>query len=263
MDRLYLVFATLCFAGSFGYAVRCLRAGSHRGSWWNFGAMAAGLVFQTLFLGERGRLHGRCPVTDIGETLLFLSWAMVIIYLLVGRSYRLSLMGVFTAPLVFVCCLVALLLPFDRGAALAAAAVRPETDWWTEFHIGVSLIAYGSFGMACVAGVMFLLQERQVRRGTLHALFYHLPPMQNLAAAVFRLLLVGVALMAAGIVSAHKIDGAAAGHPIWPLYMIWIAYATLAGAEATRGLAPRSLALGAVAAFTLPVLSLWLIAAAA
>ena len=185
-DRIYLALATLCFAASFGYAVASLRAGSHRGSWWNFAAMLAGLAFQTAFLGVRGAVHGRCPVTDLGEKLVFVSWSMVIIYVLVGRTYRLSLMGVFTAPLVFLCSLFALVMPFDAQAAAAEAAARGGTDWWTEFHIGVSLLAYGAFGMAFVAGLMYLIQERQVRRGNLKTLFYNLPPMQNLAIAVLR-----------------------------------------------------------------------------
>jgi ABC-type uncharacterized transport system permease subunit len=258
-DRIYLALATLCFAASFGYAVASLRAGNYRGSWWNFAAMVAGLGFQTAFLGVRGSIHGRCPVTDLGETLVFVSWSMVIIYVLVGRTYRLSLMGVFTAPLVFLSCVLAMVTPFDASSAAEVAAARGGTDWWTEFHIGVSLLAYGAFGMAFVAGLMFLIQERQVRRGTLKILFYNLPPMQNLAVAVLRLLLVGVALMAAGIASAHKIAGGADAHPIWPLYVIWAAYATLVGIKVFRGLAPTSLAKGAMAAFTLALLSLGLI----
>ena len=88
MDLLYLGLATLFFAGGFVYALACLRAGTYRHSTWNFAAMLAGLVFQTLFLYERGQVHGRCPVTNVIEILVFVAWSMVLIYLLVGRKYR-------------------------------------------------------------------------------------------------------------------------------------------------------------------------------
>jgi HemX protein len=261
MDRLYISLATLFYAGGFCYALACLRSGHFRHSSWNYAAMAVGLLFQTLFLGVRGDVHGSCPVYGVVEKLVFVSWSMVIIYLLVGRTYRLSLMGVFTSPLVFVSCLLALLLPFDREAALAAAELRGAADRWGEMHKGLSLLAYGAFGMSFISGLMYLIQERQVRRGNLRTLFYNLPPMQHLAAATFRLALVGTILLSGGILSAYGMKGGGSSHMIWPLYVVWAAYALFCVFAVTRGVPPRALARTAVFAFALPILSLWMIAA--
>ncbi len=261
MDRLYIGIATLFFAGGFFYAVACLRSGTHRHSSWNYASMAAGLVFQTLFLYERGAVHGSCPVYGLVEKLVFVGWSMVIIYLLVGRTYRLSLMGVFTSPLVFASCLLALLLPFDREAALALAELRGPADRWGEMHKGLSLLAYGAFGMSAVAGLMFLIQERQVRAGTLRTLFYNLPPMQHLAVATFRLALVGTLLLSGGILSAYGMPSTGGAHPLWPMYLVWAAYAALCLYSIARGVHPRSLARGVLCAFALPLMSLWMIAA--
>ena len=178
----------------------CLRSGVYKKSIWNSLAMFFGVVFQSMFLAERGQIHGRCPVTDLVEILIFISWAMVIIYLLFGSSYRISLMGVFTSPLVFLICLIAIIAPFDKEAAGIAASSN-TVEPWTELHIAISLLSYGAFGMASISGAMFLLQERQVRLGKLETLFYHLPPMNNLAKAVFRLMILGVVLLAVGIFS--------------------------------------------------------------
>ncbi|MFP6873261.1 MAG: cytochrome c biogenesis protein CcsA [Verrucomicrobiales bacterium] len=261
MDRLYLGLATLFFAGGFIYALACLRAGTYRHSTWNFAAMLSGLVFQTLFLYERGQVHGRCPVTNGVEILMFVAWSMVLIYLLVGRNYRLSLMGVFTSPLVFLTCVMALVFPLDLESAIAAAQAKGRADAWVEFHVGISLLAYGAFGMSFIAGLMFLIQERQVRKGNLKILFYNLPPMQNLCSAVLRLLVVGTILLTAGIASAHVISVVGDQHPIWPLYLIWVVYSGLCTVTFFRGLSPRRLAIGAIGAFLFSLASLWLIAA--
>jgi ABC-type uncharacterized transport system permease subunit len=35
---------------------------------------------------------------------------------------------------------------------------------WLELHASISLIAYGAFALACIAGVMYLVQERQIKQ---------------------------------------------------------------------------------------------------
>ena len=71
----------------------------------------------------------------------------------------------------------------------------------------MSMIAYGAFALACVAGVMYLVQERQLKTHQLHSIFYHLPPLTNLFAAITRLLWLGFALYTAGLVSGFFTGG--------------------------------------------------------
>ena len=113
--------------------------------------------------------------------------------------------------------------------------------------------------MACVAGLMFLLQEKNVRSAKLETLFYHLPPMHNLSKAVFRLMFFGVILLAAGIFSAEKIPPKGDSHPLWPLYAIWILYAVICLVGFFRGMVARRLSQFAVFAFIVSLLSLLII----
>ena len=167
-------------------------------------------------------------------------------------------MGVFTSPLVFLICLIAVIVPFDKEAAVIAATNK-KVEPWTELHIAISLLSYGAFGMASVSGAMFLMQERQVRQGKLETLFYHLPPMQNLAKAVFRLMLFGVVLLAVGIFSAEQIPPSGTKHAIWPLYVIWAFYAFICCLNFFRGVLARRLSLFAVLAFIFSLISLLII----
>ena len=258
MDRLYLAISSAFFLAGIMYAVLALTSGKYRQSSWNLIAIAAGFVFQTAFLYARGQVHGRCPISSLPEILIFLAWAMAIIYFLFGPTYRLSLLGLFTSPLVFLLQLPGLVAPFDRQAAIAHAATQ-TVDAWTELHVSVALLAYGAFAMACVAGVMFLVQERQIQRGKLNALFYNLPPINTLTKTILRLLGIGLVLLLAGILTAYKIPTGLEDHPIWPLYVILAIYIALLGTALTRGLAPRRLATLSIVAFAFPILSLWLV----
>jgi ABC-type uncharacterized transport system permease subunit len=92
-------------------------------------------------------------------------------------------MGAFTAPLVFLLQGFALIVPID-----VRHPVKLPPNSWLEFHASVSMVAYGAFGLACIAGVMYLVQERQLKTHQLRSIFFHLPPLTDLFAAITRLL---------------------------------------------------------------------------
>src|SRR5438105_9228497 len=122
--------------------------------------------------------------------------------MLVGPAYRLSLMGAFTAPLVVLLQGFALIAPID-----IRHPVKLPANPWLEFHASISIIAYGAFALACIAGVMYLVQERQLKTRQLHSIFYHLPPLTDLFAAITRLLWLGFWLYTLGMVSGSFTSG--------------------------------------------------------
>ncbi|MEM0895408.1 MAG: cytochrome c biogenesis protein CcsA [Verrucomicrobiota bacterium] len=259
MDKIYLGIATAFFLGGFIYSVIALKNGSFRPSRYNLAAMLGGLVFQTLFLGDRGRIHYACPVTTAAEMFVFIAWAMVIIYLVLGPTYRLSLLGVFTSPLVFFFQVPALLAGFDKVAAEAVADAKGPTNAWLETHIALALIAYGAFAMAFVAGIMFLVQDRFLKKGKLNGLFFHLPPIQNLSRAILLLVILGVALLAGALGSAYAIDGAAGTAKLFIMHGMWVLYAVLLGVRFTRGLPSAQFARFTILAFAVPMVSLYFV----
>src|SRR4051812_29036108 len=186
MDRQLLIASTLCFFTALLRTVFAARGGLPLHGRFNFFAIGLGFLFQTAFLSVRGHALGRCPLTNLFEVFIFLAWSVALIYLLVGPTYRLSLMGAFTAPLVFVLQTFALIAPIDVTHESHVSA-----DSWLEFHASISMIAYGAFALACVAGVMYMIQERQLKTHHLHSIFYHLPPLTSLFGALTRLLWFG------------------------------------------------------------------------
>jgi ABC-type uncharacterized transport system permease subunit len=252
MDRELLGVSTFFFFAAMVRTVVAVRARNYRPTIFNFFAITFGFVFQTVALALRGHALGRCPLTNLFEVFIFVAWSVSLIYLLIGPAYRLSLMGAFTAPLVFVLQAFALLAPIDRPHAM-----RSPPSPWLEMHASISLISYGAFALACIAGIMYLGQERQLKRRQINSMFYHFPPLTDLFAAITRLLWLGLVLLTVGLVT-----GFFTGQPLpylkiaWSLG-VWIFYAAILVARHLGMTAPRRIAALCVVAFSAALTLLW------
>jgi len=252
MDRPLLLAATACFFVAVVRTLLALRAGVFRPGRFNFVAIACGFLLQTAFLSVRGNAIGRCPITNLFEVFIFLAWSIALIYMLVGPAYRLSLMGAFTAPLVFGIQALSLAAPID-----VPHTTRVEANPWLEFHASMSMIAYGAFALACIAGLMYLIQERQLKTRQLHSVFHHLPPLHDLFTAITRLLWLGFLLFTAGLLS-----GFFTGQPLPVLKMtcagiVWLLYGAILHGRHLRKLAPKRVAALCIVAFSAAVTILW------
>ena len=254
MDRLLLVASTFCFLLAVVRTALLIRARTFSPGRSNFFAIVAGFLLQTAFLAVRGHALGRCPLTNLFEVFIFMAWSVALIYLVVGPTYRLSLMGAFTAPLVLLIQTLALLTPID-----GPRAPKMEVNRWLEFHASMSIVAYGAFALACIAGLMYLLQERQLKTHRLHSVFHHLPPLNDLYAAIVRLLWLGFGLYTAGLVS-----GFFTGEPLPRVKMVcaiavWVFYGAILQGRYLFRVSPKQVAGLCVLAFGAAVAVLWAI----
>ena len=254
LARLFLLLSTLAFVGGVIHAILVLRAGGWKESRWHLLPMALGFAFQVGFLYLRGKVDGRCPVTSIYEVLIFIGWSIVLLYFLVGAAYRLSLLGVFTAPLVASMQIAALLSHFD-----AQTPVRKPTTPLLELHVTSALIAYAAFALACITGVMFLIQDFLLRRHRIHALFHQLPPIHYLGQAIFRMVLLGVLLLSASLAMSlpmHQPVGLAKlilGWGVWGVYLVIFILMWL------HTLSARQTAWMAVLGYVIPMATLYVV----
>ncbi|MES2995819.1 MAG: cytochrome c biogenesis protein CcsA [Verrucomicrobiota bacterium] len=237
MERWFLAAATL-FALVGGIQGMCAVHHGHR-SRLTMAWMALCLICQFGFLWLRGEARGACPLADGGEILAFMAWSLTLFYIIVGPAYRISLLGVFTAPVVVVVQGIALI-----PGMLDVNPVRvTTTDAWKETHSAMSVLSYGALALAAIAGVMFLVLDRQLKEHHLKSgLFRNLPPVRELLVSLVRLLWIGTMLLTIGI---------AAGlfTPRQPGYLahliaatvVWLGYAALLWVNSSRGLTGRRL----------------------
>lgn len=250
VDRWMLIIAVILAAIAAVQGARYVHRGSR--SRWTVLWMLFCFIAQLTVLSIRGEMRASCPLGDTGEVLIFSAWSLTMFYMAVGSVYRLSLLGVFTAPLV--CFLLSLaLMP---GLLEVDPERKTVVDGWRESHAAFSVLAYGALGLAAVAGVMFIVLNRQLKEAHMDTgLFANLPPARELSKVVKRLLLLGFGLLTLGLVCGLVMEktGAANKH----LYVAlgqWAAYAALVVLEWRRGMPPRKLAMAAVLLFALSLM---------
>lgn len=253
MERSLLLISTFCYLLGFARTMYGLGARHYRPSNLNLVALLVGFLAQTSFLYLRGETLGRCPLSNLFEVINFLTWSIVLIYLSIGSAYRMSILGAFTSPLVFLLQLFAMLAPIDKAAPPRIAAPNP----WLELHAALSVIAYGAFGLAFVAGAMYLVQERQLKTHNIQSFFFRLPPIADLGLALRRLLVIGFALLTAGVAAGLMVNVSISSvKAVWSM-AVWLLYGLLLLALHWKRLSARRVALLAVAAFTVALSSLW------
>lgn len=243
---IYLIIAAI-LAGMAGYlGMRAVQHG-HR-SRWTVGWMLFSFVAQCYVLGIRGDLRGQCPLGDFGEILVFLAWSMTIFYLLIGSTYRLSLLGVFSAPVVSVMLFVAAIPGVMEVAPERAVSVEP----WHESHAALSVLAYGALGLAAIAGVMFMVLNNKLKQHEMKSgLFLKLPPLSSITASMVRLTGVGTLVLTGGVfcglLMPYKTSGGWAH--LWAAVAVWVSYTVLLTVWQVRGMTPSRMALSVVALF--------------
>lgn len=247
MDRWLLIASTLLAAIGGVWGMLSVHRG-HR-SHWTIVWMAATMLCQIGFLAIRGDLRAACPLMDRGEILAFLAWSLTLFYLLIGPAYRISLLGVFTAPVVVIFQALAL-----TAGTLTSHPVRlAGSNAWHETHSALSVLAYGALALAGVAGVMFLVLDKQLKDHHLKSqLFRNLPPVRELLVSMERLLWLGGGLLTFGVVAGFLMphSDSAWGHLIAAV-AVWLCYAILLTVKQIRGITGRRLSLLSVGLFVL------------
>ena len=193
----------------------------------------------------RGQLRGSCPLYDTGELLLYVAWALMLFYLLVGSTYRISLLGVFTAPVVSILIWVALI----PGMLDVEPAIQVSGGFWAVMHSALSTLSYGALALGAVASLMFIVLNRQLKSQQMDSgLFRSIAPVHTLISSMVRLTVVGVLFLTAGLVCGVMMRMYGGPHFVVAA-VVWIAYIAVLGVWFVRGMTPRRMSLSLMVLF--------------
>jgi len=206
--------------------------------------LLAGFLLHTLALGLRFMNEGFAAVALMGEALLFKSWLMVGVYLLIQLKYRLTVLGGIIAPLALLMTLAALAI----GRSVGDIPPGLKT-FWLPLHVTLAFLGNAVFVLAYAVSLIYLLQERYLKHKKSTALMKRLPSLESLDGLNYRLLLWGFPLMTLGIVTGSLWAGIHWGdYWSWEPRQIssgiaWLFYGALLHARITAGLRGKKAAL--------------------
>lgn len=207
--------------------------------------MLVSFIFQLVFLTIRGEERGACPLEDAGEICLFLAWSLTIFYLLIGSSYRVSLLGFFTAPVV----LLLTIVPIIPGVLDVDVVRTTTTDYWAEMHKAFSVLSYGALALACISATMYLVLNKNLKtQNTQTGIFSAIASVQTLLNSTIKLNIIGLLFLTVGMLSAFYMPYHGGLH-FWIPIIVWLAYLILLAIYFTRGLSPKHMAAATIIIF--------------
>ncbi|HEU5395099.1 MAG TPA: cytochrome c biogenesis protein CcsA, partial [Candidatus Methylomirabilis sp.] len=169
----------------------------------------AGVLLHALSFALETVGMGRPPLGNLGEALSFSAWALALLSLTAEIRSGNRLVGVFLLPLVAGFTAAAALLPREVARAAAENA-------WIWIHVTLVMLGSAAFAFIFGVGLMYLVQERQLKAKAPGPLAFRLPPLEVLDAAAYQALWLGFPLLTLGIIL-----GSLQGKQLWGAYWIW------------------------------------------
>jgi ABC-type uncharacterized transport system permease subunit len=257
-DHAFFLVAVVLYSASTLYSVFLYRRGFRKDDHVNYLILLAAFVFHTTALYWLGFRLNRCPILNLYGATTFISWTMVLIYLVLGMWRRLRFLGAFAAPLLAGIGIFALLLPPE-----APSTLLDVKGAWLNMHVGLFVMAYGAFGLSAVASLMYLAQQHDLKFRKMRALLALIPPIQRLESVAGRFLLVGFALLTMALVLSLVALRFVAPETkpfdpklIWSL-VVWIIYFLLVLLRWQFNQGGRRFAWSTIASFGFVMLTFW------
>jgi cytochrome c-type biogenesis protein CcsB len=212
--------------------------------------LVIGVVLHAVGFVARYIAAGYTPITNLFESLSFFAMAIVAVFLVTELRYNLRILGSFIAPLGFV---FSIFSAFQSGEVARLAPAL--NSYWLPIHVMLLFIGDAVFAVAFGAGIMYLLQEKEVKRKRMGAIFKRLPSLDVLDEINYKCLTVGFPLLTLGIITGSIWAEYAWGSywswdpkETWSL-ITWFLYAALLHGRLTVGWRGRKAAILAIIGF--------------
>lgn len=215
-------------------------------------------LLHTITIISRYVEAGHTPITSHHETVSFFAWSLGCCYLSFRWRYTVKNLGVFVSVLVVILMLVAAFS--SREIVPLAPALQ---SWWLPIHASIALIADGFLALACIGGIMYLLQEREIKKKRFGLFYSRLPSLEALDKLNHHCLSVGFPLLTLGLITGSiwaKQAWGAYWHwdpkETWSL-ITWFLYAAVVHQRFTVGWRGRRAAILSIIAFLSVLFTLW------
>lgn len=214
MNQFLLIFSvitTLLYTiGTVGYLIYVIRTelAIHRVA---YGFLLAGFVSHSLGLALLVSQIREMPVTTLPQTFSLFAWTIVGSYLAFQLKFNIRILGTFVSPLAVVFMLLSSAIP---------SRVIPTSQifksFWLTLHVATMFVGNAIFALAFCAGIMYLLQERQIKKKSFGLLYQRLPSLETLDSLNYVCLTFGFPLITIGLISGFIYAGA-----VWRSFWHW------------------------------------------
>ncbi|HIJ70412.1 MAG TPA: cytochrome c biogenesis protein CcsA [Planctomycetes bacterium] len=155
--------------------VRRLSRGRDRCGWLLTALIALGVSLESLILVFRAIVTGSFPLTGLFESMIFLTVALGLTFLVFSAAVRQVWFGAVMAPLIWTTALLSGLVA-QPASRLQSAAQTP----WVIAHGMAMVLAAGMIGLAAGTAALFLVSRRRLKHKQLQKLLGRMPSIEKL-----------------------------------------------------------------------------------
>jgi cytochrome c-type biogenesis protein CcsB len=215
-----------------------------------FFLLLVGFLFHTLTIVSGFITAGHVPVSNMHETLSFAGWAIAGVFLSIQYKFNLKILGTFAAPILALIMIIVSQLPNE-----AAQATKVFKSFWLVSHVTVIFIGEAAFALACGLGVLYLLQEHEIKTKKHGFFFKRLPSLDMLDNIGYVCIVVGFTMLTLGLITGFVYAKTFWGRfwswdpkEVWA-GITWLFYAVLLHERLTAGWRGRRSAIMAIIGF--------------
>ena len=159
-------------------------------------SISLGAVLHLVSIVDQGMAMGRLPVVTLHQMASVIGFLTTATFLLAYWRYKYDSLAVFVFPTVFLLTLIASL-----GGPVEPWARQSLGKWWLSIHVGLFLFGFAALFITFAAGVMYLIQERELKSKRPRTFYYRLPPLGTLDEMAYRTLALGFVLVTLGLIA--------------------------------------------------------------
>lgn len=181
MSTFWLRVAVALYAAGLAHALLVILHRQSKIFRFALGLFSIGVVLHMVALVERAVALGHLPLDNFFESLSVCAFLIAMLFLFVYFRYDFGSLAVFIFPLVFVMALIsAMEIPVSGWAS---PKVR---DAWLLVHVLLVLTGYAALLLTAVASIIYLIQERRLKRKQGPGWLEKLPPLGTLDTFITR-----------------------------------------------------------------------------
>jgi cytochrome c-type biogenesis protein CcsB len=218
-------------------------------------ATLAGFVVHTAALAQRWTEAGHFPAVGLHDLSSFLAWAMVLAFFMVYVRTGVDALGLAVYPVAFGLVLLSNLTP---AAEVGDPILR---SLFLPIHTTLAFFGYGALFVAFGMGILYLVQERELKTRSPRAFYYLAPSLERCDTISARSVFVGFGFLTLAIVTGLLWSHSARGrYWSWDAKELsalaaWVIYVVLIVARQRTGWGGRRAALLGIAGFGAVVLT--------
>jgi len=171
---------------------------------------SGGLISRWVETHQTG--YGYVPLSNMYESLVFFSWTIVLVYLILEFKYKQKIIGVFVTPFAFLAIALTSLIPgVDSKITPLVPALQSN---WLAVHVITCFFGYASFAVSFGISILYLIQDK--RETQKEGSTRWLPSTSILDEINYKSIVIGFPMLTLGIIT-----GAAWANYAWGSYWSW------------------------------------------